>query len=541
MTTEVATIPEEGFRPVMLGGGVIVKTTWLLLTPPAVVTSTRSFPVGAPAGTGTEILVALQLVGVATTPLNLTKPAPCDAPKFVPVIVTGVPAGPDVGLKSEMFGGGPTVKFTPLLASPPTVTTTFPFVAPVGTGATMLVTLQLVGVAMVPLKVTVLVPCVAPKFVPKMVTEVPASPKVGLRDEMLGGTTVKLIPLLATPPTVTTTFPVVAPLGTGAKMLVLLQLVGPAIVPLNATVLAPCAAPKFVPVIVTTVVAGPEVGLKLEMFCGGRVKMTPLLGMPFTVTTTLPVVAAAGTCTEMPVVLQNVGVADVPLKVTVLVPCADPKLVPVIVTCVPTGPEVGLRLVMLGGGMTVKMTPLLARPLMMTTTLPVTADVGTETVMLVGLQLVGVATAPLKLTVLVPWADPKLVPVIVTCVPTGPEAGFRLVMLGVGMTAKVTLLLATPPTVTTTLPDVAPAGTGTEMLVALQLVGVAVVPLNLTVLVPCEAPKLDPVMVTELPTGPDVGFRLAMFGTGLPPLTAARKATICMIHNWTWSNVAVAL
>src|SRR2546426_28475 len=409
MTTEVATIPEEGFRPVMLGGGVIVKTTWLLLTPPAVVTSTRSFPVGAPAGTGTEILVALQLVGVATTPLNLTKPAPCDAPKFVPVIVTGVPAGPDVGLKSEMFGGGPTVKFTPLLASPPTVTTTFPFVAPPGTGAKMSVALQLVGVAVIPLKVTVLVPCEAPRFDPMILTDVPTGPSVGLRDVIPGPgpevVTVNSNPLLAIPPTVTTTLPVVAPLGTGTIMLVLLQLVGPAIVPLNATVLAPCAAPKFVPVIVTTVVTGPEVGLKLEMFCGGRVKMTPLLGMPFTVTTTLPVVAAAGTCTEMPVVLQNVGVADVPLKVTVLVPCADPKLVPVIVTCVPTGPEVGLRLVMLGGGMTVKMTPLLARPLMVTTTLPVTADVGTETEILVGLQPLGVATAAVKLSGLVPCVE----------------------------------------------------------------------------------------------------------------------------------------
>ena len=134
-----------------------------------------------------------------------------------------------------------------------------------------------------------------------------------------------------------------------------------------------------------------------------------------------------------------------------------------------------------------------------------------------------------------------LAPVIVRIVLGDPDVGLRLEIAGVEMTVKLTLLLATPPTVTTTPPDDPPVGTGTMMLVAVQPVGVAVVPLNLTVLVPCEAPKLDPVMVTELPTGPDVGFRLAMFGTGLPPLTAARKATICMIHNWTWSNVAVAL
>jgi len=57
---------------------------------------------------------------------------------------------------------------------------------------------------------------------------------------MLGGMiTVKRIPLLAKPPTVTTTLPVVAPLGTGTTMLVLLQLVGAAPMPLNVRVLVP--------------------------------------------------------------------------------------------------------------------------------------------------------------------------------------------------------------------------------------------------------------------------------------------------------------
>jgi len=50
---------------------------------------------------------------------------------------------------------------------------------------------------------------------------------------------------------------------------------------------------------------------------------------------------------------------------------------------------------------------------------------------------------------------------------------------------KPTPLLAAPDTVTTTLPDVVPLGTGATMLVAFQFVGVATVPLNLTVLLPC--------------------------------------------------------
>jgi len=77
---------------------------------------------------------------------------------------------------------------------------------------------------------------------------------------------------------------------------------------------------------------------------------------------------------------------------------------------------------------------------------------------------------------------------------------------------KATPLLATPPTVTTTLPVVAPVGTGTTMLVALQLVGVPAVPLKVTVLVPRVAPKFVPVIVTDVPTAPEVGFRLVIVG-----------------------------
>jgi hypothetical protein len=63
----------------------------------------------------------------------------------------------------------------------------------------MLVLLQVVAVAVVPLKVTVLLPCVAPKFVPAIVTGVPTVPEVGLRVLIVGAeaVTVKLTPLLA--------------------------------------------------------------------------------------------------------------------------------------------------------------------------------------------------------------------------------------------------------------------------------------------------------------------------------------------------------
>jgi len=144
------------------------------------------------------MLVALQPVRVAVVPLNLTVLVPCAAPKFVPVIVIEVPKAPEFGLKLAIVGAVPTVKFRPLLSWPLAVTSTLPVVAPFGTGTTMLVAFQLAGMAVVPLNVTVLVPCTAPKLAPVIVTDAPAAPDVGLRLVMLGGgtDTMKLTPLL---------------------------------------------------------------------------------------------------------------------------------------------------------------------------------------------------------------------------------------------------------------------------------------------------------------------------------------------------------
>ena len=69
-----------------------------------------------------------------------TTPDDCDRP-----VILGV----------EATVGVITVKFAPLLACPPAVTTTLPVVAPGGTGTVMLVGLMLVGVDGTPLKVTV--------------------------------------------------------------------------------------------------------------------------------------------------------------------------------------------------------------------------------------------------------------------------------------------------------------------------------------------------------------------------------------------------
>jgi len=186
----------------------------------------------------------------------------------------------------------------------------------------------------------------------------------------------------------------------------------------------------------------------------------------------------------------------------------DPKFVPVIVTEAPTTPDGGDRLVILGVGSTVNETPLLTTPPTVTTTLPVVAPFGTGTVIVPALQLLGLAVVPLNVTV--PCVEPKFVPLMVMGVPTAAEVGERPVMFGVSMTVKGTPMLALPPTVTTTFPVVAPAGTVATIEVVLQLViVVAVVVLNFTVPV---VPKFDPVIVTDAPTAPDVGDKLLMLG-----------------------------
>src|SRR5438309_11621524 len=116
----------------------------------------------------------------------------------------------------------------------------------------MFVSLQLATGTVVPLSVIVLLPCVAPNPVPAIATSDPTTPEIGDKLVILRvSMTVKLMPLLETPFAFTTTFPVVAPLGTCTTMLVALQLVGGPSESLNDKVLAPCISPKVFAVLVT--------------------------------------------------------------------------------------------------------------------------------------------------------------------------------------------------------------------------------------------------------------------------------------------------
>jgi hypothetical protein len=193
------------------------------------------------------------------------------------------------------------------------------------------------------------------------------------------------------------------------------------------------------------------------------------------------------------------------LNVTVPVLWSNPKPVPLIWIEVPTVPELGDKLVMLGS--TVKNTELLGPDvwdgpsLALTNKYPENAcPAGTGNTMAVSLQLVTGANPPRlssgNSTPPAPWVAPKPLPVIVIEVPTTPEVGETEEMTGVGKTVNVPALLEIPKTVTTSGPVVAPVGTCNEIPVSDHPEMIAGVPLNVTVLELWVAPKFEPCMKT---------------------------------------------
>ena len=397
-------------------------------------------PVVAPAGTVAVICVGLTTVNVAATPLKFTAVTPAKlSPKTMRLsleMVMSAPTAPAVGEKPEMVGGRRTTKLAPLVAVPAGLVTVMgPVVAPAGTVAVICVLLLSVKTAVMPLKRTSVVPV---KFVPVMVTEVPTGPAVGEKLEMVGDRmTTKSVLLVAVPAGLVTVMgPVVAPAGTVAVICVALLMVKAAATPLKRTSVVPV---KFVPVMVTEAPTGPDAGEKLVMV-GGRIKLALLVAVPAGLVTVMgPVVAPAGTVAVIWVLLLTVKVAATPLKRTSVVPV---KFVPVMVTEAPMRPEVGEKLAMVGGRKTTKFVLLVAVPAGLVTVMgPVVAPAGTVAVICVLLLTVKVAATLLKRTSVVPV---KFVPVMVTEVPTGPEVGEKLVMVGDRMTTKLVPLVAVP-------------------------------------------------------------------------------------------------
>src|SRR3954447_5860375 len=117
------------------------------------------------------------------------------------------------------------------------------------------------------------------------------------------------------------TLPVVAPAPIAATTCVSLQLTTTAATPPIITNPEPCTAPKLEPVILTRAPITALAGVML-LITGGwiAVKFNALLGVLFTVTTTLPVAELPGTRTTISLGDQLKTVQDKALNVTVLLP-----------------------------------------------------------------------------------------------------------------------------------------------------------------------------------------------------------------------------
>jgi hypothetical protein len=175
-----------------------------------------------------------------------------------------------------------------------------------------------------------------------------------LVDEVV--TVKSVLEVTVVPPTVTAIFPVVAPVGTVTVSCVEMAALTVACVPLKVTVLLPIVLLKLVPVMVTVAPTRPLAGLKLVMV--GLVVVVVVTvkssvettDCSSTVTVIFPVVAPVGTVTTKVVDEALEIVATVPLNDTALLANIALKFNPVIVTVVPTGPLVGVKLVIDGAG-----------------------------------------------------------------------------------------------------------------------------------------------------------------------------------------------
>lgn len=148
-------------------------------------------------------------------------------------------------------------------------------------------------------------------------------------------------------------------------------------------------------------------------------------------------------------------------------------------------------------GVTVKLPALVAVPSNVVTMMgPVGAPNGTVVVIVPELLTVNIAAVPSNETAVTPV---KVVPLIVTPVATGPEAGAKEVMAGI--TVKRVVVIKGPlPVVTVMRPVVAPAGTVVVIVPEGSTVKVAAAPLKETAVAPVK-----PVIVTLVPAGPKVG------------------------------------
>jgi len=225
--------------------------------------------------------------------------------------------------------------------------------------------------------------------------------------------------------------PVVALFGTVAVICVpefTENVVAP--VPLNFTDVAPV---RFPPLMTTCVPHGPIVGVNPLTNGLVTVKLVVLFPVPpGPITAILPVVAVGGTVAVISVSETTLKVeSTTPLNVTEVAPV---KPVPVMVTFCPAGPLVGVNDVICGSGAaaTVKFVELVAVPSAFVTRMgPVCVPWATVAMICVPGPSIVKASDLLPIFTAETAGLLKLVPVIVTTVPTGPKLGEKEVIVGV--------------------------------------------------------------------------------------------------------------
>jgi hypothetical protein len=170
------------------------------------------------------------------------------------------------------------------------------------------------------------------------------------------------------------------------------------------------------------------------------------------------------------------------------------KPAPPITTCPPALSTAGVSDAMVN--VTVKLVALTAEPSgVVTVILPVVAPFGTLALITVAVALtISVTVTSPNFTV----GDRKPEPLLVTVVPTGPEAGVKPVIF-VNTTNGSGEVAVPPGVVNVTTPVVAAAGTVVFTVVAFTNVNGAATPLNFTDETPL---KVVPVNVTGVPTKP---------------------------------------
>lgn len=239
------------------------------------------------------------------------------------------------------------------------------------------------------------------------------------------------------------------------------------------------------------------------------VKLFTELALPVGVLTEiLPLVAPWGTVAVIWAALFTVKDAVVPLKETAVAPV---KFVPLIVTDVPTWPEVGLKSPIVGPALVMVKLPVdVALPFgVVTLIFPVVAPLGTLAVTCVALFTVKEVVFPLNATEVAPL---RFVPVMATEVPACPLLGVKLEMVGADaeVTVNVVPEVAVPPVVVTeNFPVLAPVGTVAVIRAALLTAKDVAVPLSVTFVAPF---RFVPVRTTLVPTGPLLGETLVMVG-----------------------------